>query len=60
MANLMRASRRPGAKPAEIAATLNLTRPSAYQLLETLEEMGYVARSPSDARFRVTEKKPGP
>jgi IclR family mhp operon transcriptional activator len=53
---LLQVSRRPGAKPAEIARALNLPRPSVYRLLETLEEMGYVARSPSDARFRVTEK----
>jgi IclR family mhp operon transcriptional activator len=53
---LLQVSRRPGSKPAEIARALDLPRPSVYRMLETLEELGYVARSPSDARFRVTEK----
>lgn len=53
---LLQVSRSAGAKPAEIAAALNLPRPSVYRLLETLEELGYVARSASDNRFRVTLK----
>lgn len=42
------------AKPGEIAAALDLPRPTVYRLLQTLEEEGYVAFSPSDNRVRVT------
>ncbi|MEM1285767.1 MAG: DNA-binding transcriptional regulator [Pseudomonadota bacterium] len=45
-----------GAKPAEIAAQVGIPRPTVYRLLETLEELGYVSRSASDNRFRVTLK----
>ena len=38
----------------EIARNLGLARPTVYRLLETLEELGFVARSASDDRFRVT------
>lgn len=42
------------AKPGEIARKLGVPRPTVYRLLQTLEEMGYVALSPSDSRVRVT------
>jgi IclR family transcriptional regulator, mhp operon transcriptional activator len=43
-----------GVRPAEAAKALRLPRPTAHRLLETLEELGYVRRSPSDNRFLVT------
>lgn len=43
-----------GIRAGDIARTLALARPTVYRLLETLEELGYVARSASDERFRVT------
>lgn len=45
-----------GARPSDIASELGIPRPSVYRLLETLEELGYVSRSASDNRFRVTVK----
>ncbi len=42
------------AKPGEIAAALNIPRPTVYRLLQTLEELRYVALSPTDYRVRVT------
>lgn len=45
-----------GSKPAEIAKLLGIPRPTVYRLLETLEELGYISRSASDNRFRVTLK----
>lgn len=42
------------AKPGEIARELGVPRSTVYRLLQTLEEMGYVALSTSDARVRVT------
>lgn len=41
-------------RPGEIAAGLDLPRPTVYRLLQTLEEAGYVALSPTDNRVRVT------
>ncbi|MGA3159019.1 MAG: helix-turn-helix domain-containing protein [Steroidobacteraceae bacterium] len=43
-----------GIKPADAAKLLQLPRPTAHRLLETLEELGYVRRSASDSRFLVT------
>lgn len=43
-----------GIRPGEIAKHLAIPRPTVYRLLQTLEEFGFVARSPSDERFRVT------
>jgi IclR family transcriptional regulator, mhp operon transcriptional activator len=45
-----------GIRAGEVARQLNLPRPTVYRLLETLEELGYVARSASDDRFRVTRR----
>ena len=41
-------------KAAEIARALDIPRPTIYRLLETLEQEGYVAFSPTSARVRVT------
>jgi IclR family mhp operon transcriptional activator len=43
-----------GIKAARAAKLLQLPRPTAHRLLETLEELGYVRRSASDSRFLVT------
>ncbi|CCD91903.1 putative transcriptional regulatory protein, IclR family [Bradyrhizobium sp. ORS 375] len=43
-----------GIRAGDVARQLDLPRPTVYRLLETLEELGYVARSASDDRFRVT------
>lgn len=43
-----------GIRAGDVARALGLPRPTVYRLLETLEELGYVARSASDDRFRVT------
>ena len=45
-----------GIRAGDVARQLNLPRPTVYRLLETLEELGYVARSASDERFRVTRR----
>jgi IclR family transcriptional regulator, mhp operon transcriptional activator len=49
-------SRNSGIKAGEIAEQIGLARPTVYRLLETLEEEGYVVRSASDNRFRVTQE----
>src|SRR3954466_4444516 len=49
-------SRHAGIKAGEIAEQIGLARPTVYRLLETLEEEGYVVRSASDNRFRVTRE----
>jgi IclR family mhp operon transcriptional activator len=41
-------------KAAEIAAALDIPRPTVYRLLQTLEQEGYVTFSSSDNRLRVT------
>ncbi|MFV1878698.1 DNA-binding transcriptional regulator [Nioella sp.] len=41
-------------KAADIARELSIPRPTVYRLLETLEQQGYVAFSPTSARVRVT------
>ena len=43
-----------GIKASEIAVRIGVARPTVYRLLETLEQEGYIIRSASDARFRVT------
>ena len=45
-----------GIRAGDVARQLNLPRPTVYRLLETLEELGYIARSASDDRFRVTRR----
>nr|WP_319249539.1 DNA-binding transcriptional regulator [uncultured Celeribacter sp.] len=42
------------ARPGEIAKALALPRPTVYRLLETLEELGYVAFSATSNYVRVT------
>lgn len=42
------------ARVGEIAAALDLPRPTVYRLLHTLEEEGYVSFSASDTRVRVS------
>ncbi|MBR0950449.1 MULTISPECIES: DNA-binding transcriptional regulator [Bradyrhizobium] len=51
---LTEVNRSGGMRAADVARALSLPRPTVYRLLETLEELGYVARSASDDRFRVT------
>jgi IclR family mhp operon transcriptional activator len=53
---LLEVNRSGGIRAGELAARLGLARPTVYRLLETLEELGYVRRSGSDDRFRVTRK----
>lgn len=53
---LLEVNRSGGIRASELAQRLALARPTVYRLLETLEELGYVARSSSDDRFRVTRK----
>jgi len=56
---LREVNRSGGIRPGEIAQRLGLARPTVYRLLETLEELGYVARSASDDRFRITRLASG-
>ncbi len=42
------------ARPGEIAKALGIPRPTVYRLLETLEELGYVAFSATSNYVRVT------
>jgi len=53
---LQEVNRSGGISAGEVARQLNLARPTVYRLLETLEELGYVARSSTDDRFRVTRR----
>lgn len=53
---LSEVNRSGGIRASELAQRLGLARPTVYRLLETLEELGYVRRSGSDDRFRVTRK----
>ncbi|MEY9396421.1 DNA-binding transcriptional ArsR family regulator [Bradyrhizobium japonicum] len=50
---LQEVNRSGGIRAGDVARALDLPRPTVYRLLETLEELGYVARSASDERFRV-------
>ena len=45
-----------GIRAGDVARRLGLPRPTVYRLLETLEQLGYVTRSLSDERFRVTRR----
>lgn len=56
---LREVNRSGGIRAGEVAQRLQLARPTVYRLLETLEELGYVARSSSDDRFRVTRLASG-
>jgi IclR family mhp operon transcriptional activator len=40
--------------PAELARIADIDRTTAYRLLNTLERLGYVAKSPSDGRYVLT------
>ncbi|MDA9496868.1 DNA-binding transcriptional regulator [Bradyrhizobium sp. CCBAU 11357] len=51
---LQEVNRSGGIRAGDVARALDLPRPTVYRLLETLEELGYIARSASDDRFRVT------
>ncbi|MGY3551461.1 IclR family mhp operon transcriptional activator [Bradyrhizobium sp. USDA 4472] len=51
---LTEVNRSGGVRAADVARALDLPRPTVYRLLETLEELGYIARSASDDRYRVT------
>ena len=51
---LRQVNRSGGIRAGEIAQNLGLARPTVYRLLLTLEELGYVVRSSSDDRYRVT------
>lgn len=51
---LCEVSRSRGARAGELARALDIPRPTVYRLLETLEQLGYVSRSATDNRFRVT------
>jgi IclR family mhp operon transcriptional activator len=53
---LQEVNRSGGIRAGEVAQRLQLARPTVYRLLETLEELGYIARSSSDERFRVTRR----
>lgn len=45
-----------GIRAGELAQQLRLPRPTVYRLLQTLEELGYVARGASNDLFRVTRR----
>jgi IclR family mhp operon transcriptional activator len=45
-----------GIRPSDAGRLLQLPRPTAHRLLETLEELGYIRRTPTDNRFLVTIK----
>jgi IclR family transcriptional regulator, mhp operon transcriptional activator len=53
---LQEVNRSGGIRAGEVAQRLQLARPTVYRLLETLEELGYIARSSSAERFRVTRR----
>ncbi|MBR1166783.1 DNA-binding transcriptional regulator [Bradyrhizobium sp. DASA03005] len=53
---LQEVNRSGGIRAGDVARALDLPRPTVYRLLETLEELGYIARSASDDRFRVTRR----
>ena len=56
---LREVNRSGGIRAGDVARQLGLPRPTVYRLIETLEELGYVARSASDDRFRVTRRALG-
>ncbi|MCU0975654.1 MAG: helix-turn-helix domain-containing protein [Steroidobacteraceae bacterium] len=47
-------NRRDGATVSEVAAEIRLPRTTAYRILETLCEAGYVFRDQADERYRLT------
>jgi len=49
-------SRAKGILPGELSKALDIPRPSVYRILGSLEGLGYVVRSATDNRFRVTLK----
>lgn len=51
---LREVSRSRGVRAGDLAKMLGIPRPTVYRLLETLEQLGYVSRSATDNRFRVT------
>jgi IclR family mhp operon transcriptional activator len=51
---LSEVSRSGGVQPGCLSARLGIPRPTVYRLLETMEQLGFVSRSASDSRFRVT------
>ena len=53
---LREVNRSGGIRAGDVARALDLPRSTVYRLLETLEELGYIARSASDDRFRVTRR----
>jgi IclR family mhp operon transcriptional activator len=42
------------ARPGTLARRVGLARSTVYRLLETLEECGFIAKSASDERYRIT------
>lgn len=56
---LSEVNRSGGIRASDLATRLGLARPTVYRMLETLEQLGYVRRSGSDDRFRVTRKASG-
>ncbi len=49
-------NRHNGATAAQISARTGIHRTTVYRMLDTLEELGYVRRSPSDQTHRLTLK----
>lgn len=49
-------NREGAARAGSLARRLRLARPTVYRLLDTLEESGYVAKSASDERYRITQR----
>ena len=56
---LREVNRSGGIRAGDVARRLGLPRPTVSRLLETREELGYVVRSASDDRFRVTRRTLG-
>lgn len=54
LAVLAYVNKRGEARPGDVARALGLPRPTVYRLLETLEELGYVAFSATANHVRVT------
>ena len=45
-----------GARPQQIAKMTGLPRPTVYRLLETMERLGYLAKSATDDRWYLTQQ----
>lgn len=54
--DLLAAVGRHGGNAERLSAAVGLNRTTVYRLLQTLEEAGYLARSPSDHGYRLTIK----